>query len=254
MSNQPGTPPAENGGIHTDTNKDYSVINYEVPRTVRQTNHPTGTVKRLSVAVLVDGKQVKTVGKDGVSQTKDEAWSADKLAEFESLVASTVGIDKKRGDMLEVKNMEFTREDFDEATRIVTEKERKAYFMNMLVYGVVGMTIILFFLVVVRPFIKWMTDNTVENVDSFLPQTIEELERMNANTNLPGLEDAMPVLPERTDPVKVEGEMIREKIVTLVDANPHKAALILKDWLHLDAAKGKGGKEGAKETGKSASA
>jgi hypothetical protein len=25
--------------------------------------------------------------------------------------------------------------------------------------------------------------------------------------------------------------MIREKIITLVDANPHKAALILKDWL-----------------------
>ena len=38
----------------------------------------------------------------------------------------------------------------------------------------------------------------------------------------------MPVLPEKIDPEKVEGEMIKEKIITLVDANPHKAALILK--------------------------
>ena len=252
VSNQPGTPPPANGEIRTDTNKDYNVINYKVPQTVRQTSHPTGSVKRLSVAVLVDGKNIKSIGKDGITQVKSEAWSAEKIKEFEDLVVGTVGIDKKRGDVLEIRNMEFTKEDFEEASRIITEKERKVYFMNMLIYGVVGMTIILFFLFVVRPFIKWMTDNTVESVDTFLPQTIEELERLNANAALPGLEDAMPVLPEKTDPVKVEGEMIREKIVTLVDANPHKAALILKDWLHADAAKAKAAN--GKEAGKSASA
>ena len=127
--------------------------------------------------------------------------------------------------------MEFTHEDFEEANRVITEKEHKAYITNMVTYGVIGMTIILFFLFVVRPFVKWMTENTVESVDTFLPQTIEELERLNKNSALPGLEEAMPVLPEKMDPMKVEGEMIREKIITLVDSNPHKAALILKDWL-----------------------
>lgn len=252
VSNAPGTPPPANGEIRTDTNKDFSVVNYDVPKTVRQVSKPTGQVKRLSVAVLVDGKQVRSVGKDGISQVKNEAWSADKLKEFEDLVASSVGIDKKRGDMLEIKNMEFSKEDFDEATRILTEKEHKAYITNMITWGVVGMIIIMFFLFVVRPFIKWMTDNTVESVDTFLPQTIEELERLNDSSALPGLEDAMPVLPEKTDPVKVEGEMIREKIVTLVDANPHKAALILKDWLHGDAAAKKS--SGSKDAGKSATA
>ena len=77
-----------------------------------------------------------------------------------------------------------------------------------------------------------MTENTIDSVDTFLPQTIEELERLQKNTNLANIEDTIPVLPETLDPVKVEGEMIKEKIVTLVDANPHKAALILKDWLH----------------------
>ncbi len=45
--------------------------------------------------------------------------------------------------------------------------------------------------------------------------------------------------------------MIKEKIVTLVDANPHKAALILKDWLHAGAAKPK---EEPAAKGKTASA
>jgi flagellar M-ring protein FliF len=230
-SNQPGQPPAANGDVRNNTDKDNETLNYKVPQTVKSTVHPTGGVKRLSVAVLVDGKTTKIMGKDGVSQAKNEAWSADKLKSFEDLVASTVGIDKKRGDTLEIKNMEFTHEDFEEANRMVSERDRKAYVANMITYGVVGLTIILFFLFVVRPFVKWMTENTVESVDTFLPQTIEELERLNKNSALPGLEEAMPVLPEKMDPVKVEGEMIREKIITLVDANPHKAALILKDWL-----------------------
>jgi flagellar M-ring protein FliF len=117
-------------------------------------------------------------------------------------------------------------------------------------YGIVGMIILLFFFFVVRPFIKWVTENTIDSVDTFLPQTIEELERMQRSPAFAGLEDAMPMLPESVDPAKVEGEMIKEKIITLVDANPHKAALILKDWLHGEmkkkVAEGKPA-EGAKE-------
>lgn len=252
VSNQPGTPGAGAGEIRTDTNKDYNVVNYEIPKTVRQVSRPTGSVKRLSVAVLVDGKTIKNVTKDGKTETKNEAWSADKLKELGDLVASSVGIDKKRGDVLEVKNMEFTREDFDEASRMLSDKEHKAYITSLVMYGTVGLLILLFFLFVVRPFIKWMTDNTVESVDTFLPQTLEELERLNPASTLPGLEDTVPVLPDKSDPVKVEGEMIREKIITLVDSNPHKAASILRDWLHTDA--GKKAASGGKEAGKAATA
>ena len=102
----------------------------------------------------------------------------------------------------------------------------------------------LFFMLVVRPFIKWITENTADSVDTFLPQTVEELERIQRSTNLPSVEEAIPLLPESVDPEKVEGEMIKERIVTLVDANPHKAALILKEWLHRRSGEGKGAEPG----------
>jgi flagellar M-ring protein FliF len=196
-----------------------------------------GAIKHLSVAVVLDGKPTHVTGADGVVQSKVEAWPADKLKEFEEIVSSTVGIDLKRGDVLEVKNMDFAHEDFDEASRVIAEKERKSYMQNMVLYGVIGLSVMLFFLFVVRPFIKWITENTIDSVDTFLPQTVEELERLQKNAQLPGMEDIVPVVPERSDPEKVEGEMIKEKIITLVDANPHKAALILKDWLHESAQK-----------------
>lgn len=232
-SNLPGAPPAGNGDITNKTIKGNEVSNWEVPQTVRRTIRPTGQVKRLSVAVVVDGKTVKTTGKDGVVTSKVEAWPDAKLKEFEDIAARAVGLDKARGDTLEIKNMEFTHEDFDEASRIIAEKEHRSYVQNIVMYGVIGIMICLFFLVVVKPFIKWITENTIDSVDTFLPQTIEELERLQKNATLPGLEETVPVLPDKIDPEKVEGEMIKEKIITLVDANPHKAALILKDWLHL---------------------
>lgn len=230
-ANTPGEPPAVNNQVRTDTTKNNEIVNNLVPSTVRRTTKPSGTVKKLSVAVVVDGKQVKTAGEDGKVQTKVEAWSPEKLKEFSDIVASAVGIDRARGDVLEIKNMEFTREDFDEAQRMIAEKERKSYLQNLVVYALIGIAIGLFFLFVVRPFIKWVTDNTTESVDAFLPQTIEELERMQKNSALPGLDDAVPTMPEKLDPDKVQGEMVREKIVTMVDSNPHKAALILKEWL-----------------------
>jgi flagellar M-ring protein FliF len=100
---------------------------------------------------------------------------------------------------------------------------------------------------VVRPFVKWVTENTIDSVDTFLPQTIEELERLQKNANLPTLEETVPVLPEKIDPEKVEGEMIKEKIITLVDSNPHKAALVIRDWLH--EGKKKAATEGGKDDG-----
>jgi flagellar M-ring protein FliF len=231
-SNLPGQPPAANGDVKNETTKSNEVINYKPQTTTRQVVKQLGTPKRLSVAVVIDGKPVRVTDKDGKVTSKVEPWSAEQIKGFEDLVSSAVGIDKKRGDVLEIRNMEFVHPDFDEAERVVAEKERKSYIQNMVLYGVIGIAIILFFLVVVRPFIKWITENTIDNVDSFLPQTLEELEKLQKSAVLPGMEDAVPVVADKLDPEKVEGEMIKEKITSMIEGNPQKAAMIIRDWLH----------------------
>lgn len=248
-ANLPGQPPAANGDVKNDTVKSNEVINYKPQTTTRQVVKQLGTPKRISVAVVIDGKPVHVTDKDGKVTSKVEPWSAEQLKGFEDLVASAVGIDKKRGDVLEIRNMEFAHPDFDEAERVVAEKERKSYIQNMVLYGIIGIAIILFFLVVVRPFIKWITENTIDNVDSFLPQTLEELEKLQKSAVLPGMEDAVPVVADKLDPEKVEGEMIKEKITSMIEGNPQKAALIIRDWLHeAPSAKKDGGKDGETAT------
>lgn len=242
-TNTPGATNTANQ-INSNTAKIRETTNYEIPKTVRQIQKPMGTINKLSVAVVVDGKAVKEKDADGKVLSKVKPWTPEQLQEFEAIVTNAAGVDKKRGDSLNIKNMEFSQTDFEDSEKILADTQRKNYIMNLVIYAVISLVIILFFLFVVRPFIKWVTENTIDSVDTFLPQTIEELEKLQKNQNLMNLEEAVPDLPEKIDPEKVEGEMIKEKIITLVDANPHKAALILRDWLRVEK---KNEKEGAQK-------
>ena len=232
-TNTPGEQPGvvTPSAVRNNTNKSNEIVNYEIPKTIRTTSRPVGSLKKLSVAVLIDGKQVKSTAADGTSEMKNEQWSAEKVKEFEALVAGALAIDKKRGDTLEIKNMEFAHVDFDEAEKILNTSMIRSYVQQIVLYSVVALVIVLFFFFVVRPYIRWITENTTESVDTFLPQTIEELEKIQKSSVMQQLDEVIPDIPDRLDPDKIEGEMIREKISTLIDNNPHKASLILRDWL-----------------------
>ncbi len=250
LSNQPGNLANANPEIKNDVNKSNEVTNFEVPQTIKKVVRPQGSIKKISVAVVVDGEHKTVTDKDGKTLAKVDPWPAEKLAEFRSVIASAVALDPKRGDSLEIKNLNFQAADFEEANRILAEREQKDYIRKLGAGAIFGAIVLLFFFLVVRPFIKWLTENTIDSVDTFLPQTIEELEKMQKSQALGGMEDAIPILPDKVDPEKVEGDMIKEKIVTLVDNNPHKAALILRDWLHSHKYSGEG--KDKKEGGKSA--
>ncbi len=225
---QPGIPETRN-----DVNKELATRNYNVPTKVTKSKNPTGSVSKVTAAVMVDGKRVPTIV-DGKTVMKYEPWSEADIANFKAVVSSTLGITDQRGDYITIKNMEFHQEDLESVEALMREKENRELIKNFIKYTVVGLAISLFFFVVVRPFIQWVTDNTVETVEDFLPKTLEELEKVQANQKLPGLEDALPQIEEKLNPEKIEGNMLREKIVSLVEGNPSKAAQILHEMIHTN--------------------
>jgi len=82
------------------------IRNYELDRTLSHTRQPTGSISRLSVAVLVDDKQV--LGEKGKITT--EPLTGDELANLEQLVRDAVGFDEARGDRVSVSNVPFIDE------------------------------------------------------------------------------------------------------------------------------------------------
>jgi flagellar M-ring protein FliF len=232
---QPGIPETTN-----NLNKELTTKNYNVPSKVIRSNRPTGTLSKISAAVMIDGKKVPmldangkvVLNEDGVAKTQYEEWTNEELANFSAIVSSSIGLDTKRGDNLVIKNMEFAQKDLESIEAMIQARENRKLIRNVVKYLAIGVTISLFFFLVVRPFVQWITDNTVESVEDFLPKTLEELEKIQAQQKLPGLEDALPQIEEKLNPEKIEGNMLREKIISLVENNPAKAGQIIHEMIH----------------------
>ncbi|MCO5144466.1 MAG: flagellar M-ring protein FliF [Oligoflexia bacterium] len=213
----------------SSTQRNRELTNFEIPKTMRSTEKPMATLKRLSVAVMVDANTVQDANAPG--GVRVEKIPEEKLAEFRSIVANAVGWDKDRDPPIEVKSIAFFKEDLDEATKAAQLAERNKMIMDIAKWSAIGLLFTLFFMFVVRPFIKWVTENTVDSMEDFLPQTLEELEKAQAKQVAQSLEDILPEIEEKVDPEKVQSEMLKEKVVALVNDNPHKASQILHDWI-----------------------
>jgi flagellar M-ring protein FliF len=84
--------------------------NWEVDKVTEKTTTPPGDIRRLSVAVLLNGKYQKNgEARQYLPRTKPE------LELVEQLVKRAVGFDPARGDAIEVKTAEFARPEIDDA-------------------------------------------------------------------------------------------------------------------------------------------
>jgi len=97
-----GAPPAAG---NQDQRQD-ETTNYEISKTVRTIAHEQAQIKRISLAVLVDG--VQTRGADGNATWQPR--SAEELDRISRLVKTAIGFDAKRGDQVEVASMRFAAE------------------------------------------------------------------------------------------------------------------------------------------------
>ncbi|RLA64131.1 MAG: flagellar M-ring protein FliF [Epsilonproteobacteria bacterium] len=240
-SNLPGKIPQRGIAATSNTvSKELTTRNYSIPSIVTKEKRPTAGISKISAAVMIDGRRVaqvdqagKPIMKDGKQVMVYEAWSQSDLANFSAIVGSTLGLVKKRGDDLTIKSMEFIKEDVEAAHILFRERANRELVKNIIKYLAIGLAITLFFFFVVKPFIQWVTDNTVESIEDFLPRTLEELEKVQKAQKLPGLEDALPQIEEKINPQKIEGNLLREKIVSEIETNPAKAAQVIHEMIHV---------------------
>ena len=97
-----GLPVADSGSREAERTEE--AVTYELSRTTRTQVRQAGELRRLSVAVMVNGSNA--VGEDG-NRLYTPRSSAE-MAQIENLVRSAIGLDESRGDRLEVVNLPFT--------------------------------------------------------------------------------------------------------------------------------------------------
>lgn len=89
------------GGMHKD-----STINYELDKTISHIKKPVGSIKRLSVAVVVNNKGEK----DKKGKVNYRALTKDELAQVYNLAKEAMGFSLARGDTLNIVNAPFNLE------------------------------------------------------------------------------------------------------------------------------------------------
>ncbi len=119
MSNQPPvdgqfepTPLTEAETIAAANTRQQATRNYELDRTISYTNHDPVSVRRLSVAVVLDDRPALEPTVDGSVNT--ESWTPEELDRITALVRDVVGYSEERGDSVTVVNNRFAPLTLDE--------------------------------------------------------------------------------------------------------------------------------------------
>ena len=219
-------------GFKQDVKKELKTVNYEVPKTVKNIKEAAGAVEKITVAVLIDSVPTTTTKSDGTTETKWTSRTPEEIAKYESLVKNAVGFVATRGDSIKIESIQFQPEDFNESEKLLTNIEKKKLIQSLFKWGLLGFALLLFFFMVIRPFMQWITDSFTDSVEEMLPRTIEELEELHSVDNsLPGLSNVMPILQESVDPEKAESELLRDRIISLIQQDEEKATSAVNMWL-----------------------
>lgn len=102
-----GTAPASAGGPRNANNSSQETVNYEISRTTRTEISEGGRIRRLSVAVAVDGVTAPAEGEN--AQPQYQPRRDEEMQRLTQLVRSAVGFNAERGDVVEVVNTQFAR-------------------------------------------------------------------------------------------------------------------------------------------------
>jgi flagellar M-ring protein FliF len=232
---RPPAPAPEGQPAQRDqSKKSEEIANYEISRTTKTEVIEGARIKRVSVAVLVDGTYVKGEGGDVAYQPR----TAEEIQRIGALVRSAVGFDQKRGDQVEVVNMRFAEapmtpisEPTGWTSYLQFTKDDILRAIEWVVMGLLGLIVVL---VVVRPLVR-----RILTPDEQVPQTMAPALVPAGAGNAPALAEGMPTIANHTakmiDIAQVQGQVHAQsiqKVGDLAQKNPHEAVAIIRQWLH----------------------
>lgn len=190
-------------------------VNYEVSEVLRERIRPPGEIRRITVAVMVDG--IRTENADG--STDWAARSEDELGSLETLVQSAVGFDEARGDVVTIQSMQFAglgnQGSVAEAGFLNLLSANAMSIIQLLTLAVVALLLGLF---VIRPILSPDVPPVYDQ------ETVEGLEGPMT------LDESIAAAGEIIDAEAVDADRLGE-LRDAVGEEPEQAIQLLRQWL-----------------------
>ncbi|MBF0447750.1 MAG: flagellar M-ring protein FliF [Magnetococcales bacterium] len=194
-------------------------INYEIPKTIEKVVLPVGTIKRLSVAVLVDTKY--TLAEDGVNMVSEQRSEQD-MAALQGIVERAIGFRQDRNDEIKVDQVPFEPLVAGDAVGPKFWEDPDFYFRLALVLAV-----FILLMVVLRPMVKKFLSPEKFGDTSGIPATVAALEEQLLAEGIGTLPTEQPMrtrVPDRN--IKLTSQMIAE--------HTEEAREIIRSWMVQD--------------------
>jgi flagellar M-ring protein FliF len=220
----------------SNSGRSESTTNYEISKTLRTEVKEPGEVKRLSVAVAVDG--VVTPGPNG--QPGEYApRSAEEMQRIEQLVRAAVGFDPDRGDQVTVVNVRFPTP--AEAGGVEAANPLLDFDKNDIIraveLAVLGLVALLMIFFVARPLVKGVT-SPGQPAGGLLAASAPQgggQRLVPAAEPAENLALAGPEQESGIDIARIEGQVKAssvKRVAEFVDRHPEESVSILRGWLH----------------------
>jgi flagellar M-ring protein FliF len=203
-----------------EQDKTDETINYEINRVVSKTMLPVGAVRKISVAVLIDGVYAKNDKGAEVYQPRTKK-DLDSLA---GLVQRSVGINTARGDQIVVTEMPFSKVDLAvDMPATTTWMEKFSIFFPLFKYLLAFIAVLVLVLFFVRPVLKEvMARDRSPAVGMGTPVT---------QSSRASVEDTVQISPFSEGIMEKRELSERDVARKLAEQDAKKFAEILKTWL-----------------------
>ncbi len=222
--------------------KNTGTTNYEVGKTVSTTKSEFARIKRITAAVVVDGKYKQKVDADGnpTDELEYEALSESDLEAISALVSRSIGISEERGDQISVQNLQFKAPDADVAKKRVNQavmfsETYLAPFSELFKYIFVLLLLLVIYKKVISPFAQRMLEISKEEDDLSKPHLaiendededlVEKVQTMRRK-----VEEQLGV-GEGFSEDELKYDVLLEKIRAMADESPEAVALVLQALL-----------------------
>jgi flagellar M-ring protein FliF len=255
-----GSKPAEVGGVpgtvsnigpvqglkSNKTSEKYTkstgTTNYEVGKTVSTVKSQFARIKRISAAVIVDGKYKQKVDADG-NPTDELEYSPLQESELEaltSLVSRSIGIDETRGDKISVENLQFKRDNTskDDSTAnevLAFSQTYIAPFSGLLKYFFVALLLFILYKKVISPFSEKMLEISKEDEELERPtldiEDDEEEDLVEKAQQMRKKVESQLGVGESFNEDELKYEVLLDKVKTLAEDTPDEIAALFQSLL-----------------------
>lgn len=235
--------PGEEGATGMQGSKSKSMVdelsNYEISKTVTNKISEIGRIKKLSIAILVDGNYTadpnfQPDANNTAAPMIYSPRSEEELAKIKALASSAVGLDLKRGDKIDVINMRF----YDESEIIPPSNGLVELIPNLegIIRTIVtGIVFILLIMLVIRPMILRALEvkqavaapSDVQSALTTLQQDIEAQQKAEEEV----IDEDVDLTELATPQDRRRVNMIRQ-LNELIEKYPEEAVAILRNWMY----------------------